>query len=55
MVKYFVDELKFYGYGQKIMAFRLPKEKINFYDLTFVFSGELTYTADNQTIVLKKK
>ena len=54
MVKYLVDELKFYGYGQKIMAFRLPKEKINFYDLTFVFSGELTYTADNQTIVLKK-
>lgn len=54
MNKYFVDELQFYGYGQKILAFRISPAKIPFYDLTIVLSGELTYIADNQTIVLKK-
>lgn len=33
----------------------LPQEKINYYDLTFILDGEMTYIADGEKYIIRKK
>ncbi len=54
MNNYFVKELIYYRNHFRTSSFFLPEETIDYYDLTFVISGELTYKINGETYVLKK-
>lgn len=54
MIDHLVENVIYYRNIKQKGTFQLPKEKIYFYELTFVLDGELTYIADGETYVLKK-
>ncbi len=51
---YFVREVTHYCNVSLNRCEAIPQRKLQFYDLTFVLQGKLTYTFDGQTQVLKK-
>lgn len=54
MGNYLVSDVLHYCNVSLSKCAHMPPKKIDFYDLTFVLSGSMTYTADNETVVLKK-
>ena len=53
MNNYFVSDILHYCNVSLEKCESMPKKKINFYDLTFVLKGEMTYTFDDRICVLK--
>ena len=54
MHSYLVDDIFLYCDISRKGTIKLPSEKIKFYDLTIVLSGELTYIINGEQYVLKK-
>ncbi len=52
MEYYFVKRLQYYRNCTTSSCFGFSEKPIPYYDLTFVFKGQLTYTADGETLVL---
>jgi len=54
MENYLVKEVFHYVNVNVSQCLEIPEEKIDFYDFTFVLSGEMTYTSNGVTYVLGK-
>lgn len=54
MKNYMVSDVLHYCNVSLDRCSSMPRKKIDFYDLTFVLSGEMVYTADDRTYTLKK-
>ena len=54
MTDYIVKDLLYYRNHSRAGSFCLLEETIDCYDLTFVLSGELTYTINGETYILKR-
>lgn len=54
MKNYIVDEILHFCNVSLNQCYKIPQTKINYYDLTFMLTGNMTYMADDQTYTLEK-